>query len=278
MFAAASASLEELAQYGSIYDSNEGFVRWNNPLEMPLSSPFFFPERELSPCDTVLRPSLPSAMARETSPSIPLLFAKRIEVFSGGPQMSFLCVVCQAFSAIEFKVDGSVVAKCGHYFSCNECQSRLIRLLLRCSSCCLDLAGEFPVCGDSCEEISKRLSRSLRTSSCPRCHSKLSKETCGRSCARMTTPLYKTAEKRLRKRVGTLVLDPSFCEMANYEGERPCSHFTKCPEHGCVTRGRGNQPRCPQCQNKPQKPTDGVLFRFRLDPTHTQPTINPHLS
>ena len=172
-------------------------------------------------------------------------------------------------------LNGSFVeAKCGHYSSCNECRCRLVQLLLRCSSCCLDLTGEFPVCGDSCEKNSKQLSQSLRVASCPRCHLKLSKQTCGSSCSRVTSASYKQAEARLRERVGALVLEPSFSEKPGYEGERPCSHFTKCQEHGRITRGRSFVPRCPQCKNKVQQ-TEPKKFCFVLESTGAQFTPFP---
>merc|ERR1712110_286644 len=129
-------------------------------------------------------------------------------------------------------------SECGHYVACNECRTRIVRQILRCPTCCRSMANEYAVCGSECEEVSQLLSSGLSTSQCPRCCQKLAKSTCGKTCNRTETKEYKRAYKKPLTNIGTMVLKPEICEKPEYPGERPCSHFSKCREHGTITRGR----------------------------------------
>jgi len=176
------------------------------------------------------------------------LFAPRVDRFFTCPEeQTFHCVVCQDDATIHF--DGkNLNVSCGHYQCCNECRARLVRQVLRCTSCCRQMVGQYPVCGEQCEMVSEKLSQGLSTTGCPRCHQKLSKEVCGDVCTRTKTREYEKARKKLLKGTGTMVLKPEFCEANPELGMRPCSHFTKCKQHGRITQGRANQPRCPDCK------------------------------
>ena len=230
------------------------FSPYHPPFDSLLSSSFFFPEanQRLSALafSTEHECHEPEPILRS---SLPLPFARRVDdFFVDIGLMPFSCVVCKSTSALEF-TGSCVVATCGHYVCCNECRSRLVRQILRCPSCCSELNDSFPVCGQQCEETAKRLSHGLSTTACPRCGCKLSKETCGSSYTRRRTQSYRIAKENLRKRVGSMVLAPSFCEMDCYEEERPCSHFFRCDKHRVITRGRAHQPRCHECKAELQQ-------------------------
>ena len=217
-----------------------------------LSSSFFFPETDNLPTTAISTEDVRNEPEHLRGSPFQSPFATRVdEYFMEIGLIPFYCVVCKSSSALEF-TGSCVVASCGHYIPCNECRARLVRQILRCPSCCMELVDSFPVCDEKCEEAAKHLSHSLSTTACPRCRCKLSKETCGSSCTRRQTLPYKIAGEQLRKCVGAMVLAPSFCQMDCYEGERPCSHFTKCGEHGTITRGRAHQPRCHECKNELQ--------------------------
>merc|ERR1719262_404071 len=230
----------------------------------------YSPEHHYSPAAAPMQPTFaPIPESRQSPPSSPEyaeepccapspcsassanpLFGKRVDEFFTEPGVKeFFCGVCQSDSKLHY--DGNkITASCDHYQCCNECRSRLVRQLLRCSHCCDDVVGNFPVCGDQCQVIAQKLGQGLSTTGCPRCGQKLSKETCGSECNRTTSRDYKRARRKLLKCTATMVLRPEHCESQPQLGARPCSHFTKCKTHGCITQGRANQPRCPACKDE----------------------------
>merc|ERR1712137_50029 len=212
----------------------------------PLSSPDYEEE------ETCNAP--PTCSATPLAPQ----FGKRVdEFFTEAGVKIFFCDVCQEEAKLNF--DGNkIIVSCGHYQCCNECRSRLVRQLLRCSHCCEAMVDEFPVCDvvDQCQIIAQKLGQGLSTTGCPRCGQKLSKETCGTECNRTSSREYKRARRKLLKSTATMVLRPEFCERQPQLGERPCSHFTKCKTHGFITQGRANQPRCPACKGESRRGTE----------------------
>jgi len=192
-------------------------------------------------------PTDPPPASQESSQFCPKVI-KFFESTNPSQAESLTCAICGP-SSLTSAIPRRAI--CEHYVSCGECQNRVCRLLLRCAPCCRALTGEYPVCNGECENLSISMSQMLKTTNCPRCCEKLAKETCGATCTRKDTSTYKNCHQLLDQSVTVLVIHPNECSRS-FPGLRPCCHFTRCQEHGKVTRGRSR--RCPQCReiNRPK--------------------------
>jgi len=178
------------------------------------------------------------------SPSVVRKFApKLVRIFGPLPSEEFLCEICGPSQLLRTSPPRT---QCQHYVSCSECQARIVQKLLRCSQCCRHLTGEYPLCGDECENLCYTFAQLLQTGNCPRCDAKLSKELCSPVCNRKKIGLYKRCQERLTKHVAAMVMDPHVCS-TSFPGARPCCHYTRCEKHDKITRGRSQ--RCSQCRS-----------------------------
>ena len=180
----------------------------------------------------------------------PLQFAPKVNrIFEPheNPNYSFECVVCGPSILVHANPPKST---CQHFIRCSECQSRIIRQILRCGRCCSDLTGKYPVCElEECEQTAKDFAPRLQTGCCPRCGDKLGKDVCGATCSRKLSPAYLECQEILMGRVAAMVLHPQLCT-SHYPGTRPCCHYARCETHGKITRGRSR--RCAACKGNPE--------------------------
>ena len=148
------------------------------------------------------------------------------------------CTICKA--------KGCPPSGCDHLVPCSECRCYVVRQVLRCGDCCKELTGSYPSCGPTCEDRSGQAGKSLSTGDCPRCHSKLQREKCSATCFRRTTSAYTQARSKLNELCAVLVLRPEMC--GNGIGSRPCAHYSQCPIHQTVRKGRSSRSRCTECK------------------------------
>merc|ERR1712137_1054330 len=94
----------------------------------------------------------------------------------------------------------------------------------------------FPVCGDSCVDVTTSKEPS-NTGSCPRCDKKLRREICGTSCDRRKLKEYLDIRNQLNDKVAVLVLNPTECLKCPHSGVwRPCSHYSYCAKHNVIVK------------------------------------------
>jgi len=227
-------SLTVLSPFSLDYEVPPDSIVWRDfsPTSSQSSSP------ETSTLWVMHPTSLPPKPALQFAPKLLRIFES-----SEVPQDAFHCVICEAPSSLTRTSPPK--SKCCHYVSCSECQSRIVRQLLRCGSCSRELTGEYPVCSPECECVTKSLSQMLQTTQCPRCGDKLAKETCGSTCTRKKSPAYKSCVQRLTREVAAMVIVPDIC-MKYFPGSRPCCHYSRCELHGKIMRGRSH--RCSECR------------------------------
>lgn len=176
-------------------------------------------------------------------------FTQRILCFfSSNGAVPLVCDICKSSTILEVCKGKNAQMACGHYVPCNECRGRTVRRLLRCVNCCLDLTSEFPVCGDSCVDVSAGKEPS-NTGSCPRCNKKLRREVCGSACNRRKLERYIELRSQLNDKVAVLVLNPTDCLKCPQSGIwRPCSHFSYCASHNVICKGHGKDTTCYLCK------------------------------
>jgi len=162
----------------------------------------------------------------------------------------FMCDVCNQESYLTAKRRGNMVTSCGHYVACNECRGRTVRRLLRCATCCKELAGQFPLCArDECVSQLSTPEEPLNTGSCPCCEQRLTKELCSSECDRRKSKEYNQIRLVLLDRVGILVREVSVCCLpTDKQGMRPCSHFSYCQLHDEISKGHGKKVTCKVCK------------------------------
>jgi len=162
----------------------------------------------------------------------------------------FLCDICNQESYLTAKRRGNMVTSCGHYVACNECRGRTVRRLLRCGTCCKELAGQFPLCAlDECVSQLTTPEEPLNTGSCPCCEQRLTKELCSSECDRRKSKEYNQTRLVLLDRVGILVREVSVCcQPTDKQGMRPCSHFSYCQLHDEISKGHGKKITCKVCK------------------------------
>jgi len=188
--------------------------------------------------------SPPSAPGEEESISRPQKqFANKFYIIREDSEsyQTFLCDRCGPSKIVWGRTPRSL---CGHYESCTECQTHIIKQIMRCADCCREVTGTFPVCDENCEMVSRRLSQTLSTTKCPQCEQKLAKDGCGKGCLRKVSAGFEHSQRVLQANLAVMVLHPSMCANSSM---RPCSHYSRCTKHGTITRGRAYQ-RCPRCR------------------------------
>ena len=176
-------------------------------------------------------------------------FTQRIICFfSSDGGVPIVCDICKSTTTLEVCKGKNAQMACGHYIACNECRGRTVRRLLRCVSCCKELTSSFPVCGDSCVDVTSNKEPS-NTGSCPRCDKKLRREVCGTSCDRRKRDEYLELRNQLNDKVAIMVLNPTDCLNYSHNGIwRPCSHFSYCAEHHVICKGHGKDITCRFCK------------------------------
>ena len=190
-------------------------------------------------------------------------FSKRILCYfakSGSVKMD--CDICDDVSELQTFVGSGATLNCNHYVACNECRCRIVRRLLRCSNCCIDLAGTFPICEKgNCVQSPKHFSLSA---TCPRCERKLRNETCSSRCNRRKVPEYSKIRIQLNGMVCVLVQHPAVCKTLCTSDKiiRPCAHYSLCEHHDIIYKGHGKESACPQCKDSKIKPTKRQLEDF----------------
>lgn len=160
------------------------------------------------------------------------------------------CSICEDTTTLKILPGKNAQTVCNHFIPCNECRGRTVRRLLRCISCCIELASEFPVCGDNCVNT-ERGKETLNTGTCPRCDKKLRREICGPGCNRRNSDDYLKLRAKLNEKVAVLVLNPSDCLTNTKSGvSRPCSHYSYCESHNIICKGHGRDTTCRLCRGK----------------------------
>ena len=165
--------------------------------------------------------------------------------------MPFYCSHCKRSQSISDQATSKRIStSCEHYTPCNECRCRVVRQLLRCPTCCMELVGKYPGCSSECLQNCQDAGIGLATSGCPRCDSKLVKEKCSTPCNRRTSQEYHEARSRLNQMTAVLVLRPDHCGLLDTIaiGTRPCSHYSMCPIHHTIRKGRACRAQCPKCK------------------------------
>lgn len=176
-------------------------------------------------------------------------FTNRIVIhFKSNGLVPFYCELCKKESFV-LKKQSKIIVSCGHFVPCNECRGRSIRRILRCITCCTDISGSFPVCGDgNCIDLSDK--EPVNAGCCPLCEKKLKKELCNDHCKRRRTQEYTLLRKQLNNLVVELVHNPNF---GKYRTKipgvwRPCPHYSFCPTHDVICKGHGKYSACEQCK------------------------------
>ena len=183
--------------------------------------------------------------------------------FSNNGAVPLVCDICKSATILEVCKGKNAQMACGHYIPCNECRGRTVRRLLRCVTCCVELTSEFPVCGDSCVDVTAGKEPS-NTGSCPRCNKQLRREVCGASCDRRKLERYIESRSQLNDKVAVLVLNPTDCLKCPQTGIwRPCSHFSYCASHNVIWKGHGKETTCYLCKGSKKLEKRRASFDLR---------------